>query len=71
MTEAMDYYEKLQPAVTKATSGNGKSFNIDVLVVTHDDVDNVLLQMSSFFCYNRRCNLLQPIFIAAMVLQAK
>ena len=45
----MDYYEKLQPAVTKATSGNGKSFNIDVLVATHDDVDNVLLQMSSFF----------------------
>uniref|UniRef100_M8D6T1 Ras-related protein RABH1B n=1 Tax=Aegilops tauschii TaxID=37682 RepID=M8D6T1_AEGTA len=45
----MDKNKKLQPAVTKATTGIEKSFKLHVLAATHDDADDVLLQPSSFF----------------------
>ena len=52
--------EKLQPAVTKATTGIEKSFKLIVLAVNPAMVMMSFCCNHSWFCYKRRWNLLQP-----------
>ena len=52
--------EKLQPAVTKATTGIEKSFKLIVLAMNPRMTMTSFCCNHSWFCYNRRWNLLQP-----------